>query len=509
MKKFILFMFLLLLTGGRAFTQVCTDYSNKQQEIQALKKKFTKNTTVDLRDNIVAQSKIAADLLEKCLKTQNNPTDKNKLMINYQIGKYYFDGGDCTNTQKYFNICLGLTNCSTEKFNQTNFSYKDIILREFHNQYCTNKIAENTSGSKIIRFIKSEYHGKSLFEHPDKDEGTDALAELGTLENIPYLGDEVDSLQKHVFAIADSTAAVKYFNGLTGWQVDITLMSPFLIINVNGTTDSDQMENSQNFLQNNGNKFVSGNVKTEQKLIKNALAEPYFADYHSDNLIPIFLFNGPYDNKHYKDFLKFCNKIHFRYPGKRIGYWNPYDNSVVAWASSGYGTFAHELNHELLHNVFSDIPQWLDEGIASLYEEMNGGPADNWRLVYIKKFKNKYSGYLDINSIVNDYNPENGPLNLLHDCFARYICMYLYSKKLLPDFYRQVKEAGATNYQKQLDILVGITKTQDVATFQKDFFDWLNYRNPPYSWSIQSYTDQVGKDVDAMTVDQGLIAPWH
>ena len=71
-------------------------------------------------------------------------------------------------------------------------------------------------------------------------------------------------------------------------------------------------------------------------------------------------------------------------PGS-IGYSFPADQSMAGWADgSSYGTFAHELFHVMVRNNFGDIPPWLDEGMASLYEvsRLEDGRAvgvDNWR----------------------------------------------------------------------------------------------------------------------------------
>jgi hypothetical protein len=71
-------------------------------------------------------------------------------------------------------------------------------------------------------------------------------------------------------------------------------------------------------------------------------------------------------------------------PGS-IGYSFPDDQSMVGWASGkAYGTFAHELFHLLVRNNFGDIPPFLDEGMAALYEvsRFEGNRAvgvTNWR----------------------------------------------------------------------------------------------------------------------------------
>lgn len=70
-----------------------------------------------------------------------------------------------------------------------------------------------------------------------------------------------------------------------------------------------------------------------------------------------------------------------------LGYSYPHDQSVVAVESGTLtGSLQHELFHMLVRSSFGDIPLWLDEGIAELYEQTNGPDAAgdfvgvrNWR----------------------------------------------------------------------------------------------------------------------------------
>lgn len=70
-----------------------------------------------------------------------------------------------------------------------------------------------------------------------------------------------------------------------------------------------------------------------------------------------------------------------------LGYSYPHDQSVAAVESGTLtGSLQHELFHMLVRSNFGDIPLWLDEGIAELYEQTNGPEPDgsfsgvkNWR----------------------------------------------------------------------------------------------------------------------------------
>lgn len=72
------------------------------------------------------------------------------------------------------------------------------------------------------------------------------------------------------------------------------------------------------------------------------------------------------------------------------------DRSLLAAVSGGFapGTSMHELFHLAVRSQFGDIPQWLDEGLASLYEvsAFSGDQVKgiaNWRGPVLKKLESR------------------------------------------------------------------------------------------------------------------------
>jgi hypothetical protein len=83
------------------------------------------------------------------------------------------------------------------------------------------------------------------------------------------------------------------------------------------------------------------------------------------------------------------------YPSAQIpgapffGFYNPRDRLIVATALGGYGTVLHELMHALVRDDFPEVPAWLEEGMATLYERSGWSPekllpAPNWRMDLIR-----------------------------------------------------------------------------------------------------------------------------
>jgi len=84
-----------------------------------------------------------------------------------------------------------------------------------------------------------------------------------------------------------------------------------------------------------------------------------------DAFVTVYLVSTP------DDIARLADKLHGLELGHAtLGYSFRDDLSVLAVVPTGFtvGTVQHELFHLAVRSRFGDIPQWLDEGIASLYE---------------------------------------------------------------------------------------------------------------------------------------------
>jgi len=138
-----------------------------------------------------------------------------------------------------------------------------------------------------------------------------------------------------------------------------------------------------------------------------------------------------------------------------IGYTYRDDLSVVAVVTGEQiGTLFHEFFHLAARNNFGDIPQWLDEGIASLYEvsafygnAVLGEP--NWRGRVLHQFwsirptlaeviASEWFPF-DVTEIRDDPEGFSRPSQKLAAQMAagRYFILYLQERGMLPNIYRQ------------------------------------------------------------------------
>src|SRR3954468_5656698 len=122
------------------------------------------------------------------------------------------------------------------------------------------------------------------------------------------------------------------------------------------------------------------------------------------------------------------------------GFYRRRENVMLMNISTGGGTLVHEMTHALLAPDFPTCPDWLNEGIASLYEQSSFGPGgdtirghENWRLPALQKAI-KEKTLRPLTELIADthfYADERVGINYAQ---ARYLMMYLQEKGLLKRF---------------------------------------------------------------------------
>ena len=137
-------------------------------------------------------------------------------------------------------------------------------------------------------------------------------------------------------------------------------------------------------------------------------------------------------------------------PDTPYGYYLSERRALVMNIKPGYGTLTHELFHPFFHQAWPDGPAWLNEGVASLFEQ----PAErdghfigkvNWRLPgllagfragQVPSFKTLV--HLSTNGFyADDYG--------LHYATARYLCYWLQERGVLAKFVRRAIELKAVD----------------------------------------------------------------
>jgi hypothetical protein len=159
-----------------------------------------------------------------------------------------------------------------------------------------------------------------------------------------------------------------------------------------------------------------------------------------------------------------------------FGFFRRSDRVMLMNVGTGTGTLVHELVHALMAPDFPDVPDWFNEGLASLYEQcsLDGGRIrghENWRLPDLQAAIRAES-LRPLEEMIRDprfYAEEQVGMNYAQ---ARYLMFYLQEKALLQDFYRRFRE-GVKDDPHGLKTLKAVLKTDDLSAFEKAWRAWV------------------------------------
>ncbi|MBI4603467.1 MAG: C39 family peptidase [Planctomycetes bacterium] len=165
------------------------------------------------------------------------------------------------------------------------------------------------------------------------------------------------------------------------------------------------------------------------------LKEAYFDD-DPEEIIDVWLFK---DNESYE---RNVRELFGKSPATPFGYYSADDRALVMNIATGGGTLVHEIVHPFVRANFPACPAWLNEGLASLYEqsgERDGKIAGftNWRLAGLQEAvrAGKVPTFRELTSSGDNgfYRSDRGT----NYAQARYLCYYLQEKGLLGRYYRE------------------------------------------------------------------------
>jgi hypothetical protein len=149
-----------------------------------------------------------------------------------------------------------------------------------------------------------------------------------------------------------------------------------------------------------------------------------------------------------------------------FGFYSFDERRIVINAEPGIGTLVHELVHPIMQHDFPEAPDWINEGIASLYEcfafpkkgEIRG--VTNWRLPRLlgamHSPKEHDDARMDRLFGMSD-DTFRGKDEDLHYALARYLCQWLEHEGHLWPFYRAWRDGyvGDPTGEKAFTSVVG------------------------------------------------------
>jgi hypothetical protein len=203
-----------------------------------------------------------------------------------------------------------------------------------------------------------------------------------------------------------------------------------------------------------------------------AMRHCYF-DARPSRPVSVLLFRGE------KSYNRYCEEL-FGDRGISIyGYYKPKLRTLVLNIGTGSGTLLHELTHALVDFDFPEVPDWLNEGLASLHEQsrFRGGAAGpwieglpNWRLAGLQEVvRSQKLGSLK--ELVE--NPRfRGRGEGTNYAQARYFCLYMQQQGVLADFYRAFRDAHADDPRGRKALAQAFPRV-DIDQLDRDFQRWV------------------------------------
>ncbi|SMD32725.1 hypothetical protein SAMN04488029_1076 [Reichenbachiella faecimaris] len=185
-----------------------------------------------------------------------------------------------------------------------------------------------------------------------------------------------EELQSRLFALNESNAAISKFQRILGPDYQVKQSGRFNLITYRDPNfDNQKAQAVSQALQSAFNFYVS-----------------YYSLRPPDKLLTVCLL--PSKQKLQETALKLHG---IQIPSANWGYSNIADLTLLGWADKDHiGTLIHELFHLMIRTDIGDAPPWLDEGIASLYEQSQwhdnymAGTVKNWRTEVLRKAYNSY-----------------------------------------------------------------------------------------------------------------------
>lgn len=146
---------------------------------------------------------------------------------------------------------------------------------------------------------------------------------------------------------------------------------------------------------------------------------------------------------------RYCQERWSQACGSPYGFYRPDERRIVMNIGTGLGTLTHELVHPIVESDFPGAPEWLNEGLASLFEaftlpssgEVHG--VKNWRhprlLRALGSTKERVEASLPHLLGLNDaqFRGESEDLNY---ATARYFCQWLDQRGQLWPFYQRYRD---------------------------------------------------------------------
>lgn len=396
-----------------------------------------------------------AQVLPRLLEYRNGPYGK-RAEVDYMIATSYCQTSKFNRAQGYFTWAMGYQGVSEndrttilEQMQQCRAGSSVHVIHESQVRSSTG-IASNRPGVS----------GKMGYvDESDKSYRATASQPATMVRAIPF-----DELTRRLFEMSDRAAAEKQLRSRVGTNFQVASFGHFVMAS----------------LWSSASQLRDIGAELDRYL------EFYTSEYHMPAppyLITVYVVPGT------EDMHNLAMQIHgLDLSPYSIAYSYQNDLSMVGAVLPGAnGSLAHELFHLMVRNNFGDIPAWLDEGMASLYEvsktagdKIMGIPnwrgavlQRNWsRRPTVKKLVQMTWGTFD-NVEGNEINRDTLTQAANH-AMARYFVLYLQDKGELTRVYDLIRKREITDQPdtQMVGILESVLK-KSLDEADADFVAWF------------------------------------
>lgn len=424
------------------------------REPQPLKEKQLRNEYARLSEQVLRE-------LVNCME-ESQPTQESfeALKLNYIYGGLMLDKHNYQEAKQAFEFCLNHPQSKKKHVRDDNkmtyYDFSSKYLKKCIKPQSSQKKESIKTSSIYSEFsTKGGYFMRDLFAYADTSLFDDTALDAEEMEEIAartlHSGDNID--ENLVATLSGSTNFLVYDG--------FVIMLP-------------DMEGQQS--NRSAQSLISYAALLSQ--YRQHFKSLYFnANLNPDDLFSVYIFEGDASAASLNQYLLATNRIHHR-AHRSVAYYQSLDNSIVVWMPSGQGTLIHELVHGLMANDFPDAPLWMNEGMASLYEELDGNnlPANNHRLAYIQQYMLStkkcllWTELLDAEMKMGNNETET---NVIH-AFSRYFCKFVldyYGQESLSILYKSFREAGIQSPEQQQSLVCSLlnSSTEEIQV------NWQNY----------------------------------
>ncbi|MEQ9403123.1 MAG: hypothetical protein RIM99_06040 [Cyclobacteriaceae bacterium] len=489
-----LFLCTLFLCLNICAQQYCDDYTEASEKLTAEKKRFNNSLTPEMRNSVKAQASVTGFLMEKCYESRPNNKPQDILERKYRLGKMFRDAEEWPKAKAYFEACRN--DSQSKAYSRKGRTYYELA-REMIKALPNQMLTTNSTGSGVT----VTYSGKGGYV-----EEIQQAMKFESADNFSYTSDELEDLmdsRRRISEGADESYLSELKNKASSELIEVN--GPFVVINGNARVNTGGQETSQMRTERLG---LAPNTANSLKALYQHIEGRYMNSI-PEYFIPVYLSTASFSRDGYLYFSDFARKIHGRGAGGRVAYYNSIDNSIVCWISTGGGTLNHEAVHALLTQDYPDIPGWLNEGIAAMYEETGTAyqPLDNYRLIHLQRAE-RYGVFPTLQQLtgIEDEAYDGRKETMLYAAAARYLAMYLNERGVLPTVYKQIRESGNQSAAGRKSMILS-SLVMSENDFNQQWRQWITNKTVPAKWEgltgqIDEYIQSLAGEADYMVSAQ-------